>query len=138
MTSSTVTLSFSKEEPEKLESAITIVKTFLECLPKQSSKITFDQQGDHPKITIHRQNQILECKFHWCRGKTEEFNADSCKFSFHTKNIDDLIFDFAFPSSGSSSWIVHNNQEIQELIKTMVEYIQKTGRSKLFPTDFLN
>ena len=57
-----------------------------------------------------------------------------CSFTFKTKNIDDLDFEFTY----SNEWKVNDNLEIQEQIKTLVEYIRKTGRSKLFPTDFLN
>lgn len=133
---STVSLSFTKEEPEKLNSAITIVREFLEYLP--NSKIKFDSSGEHPSITIERKNQILICQFYWYRKNSAEFNATSCSFTFKTKNIDDLDFEFTYNSSGSNKWIVDDNLEIQEQIKTLVEYIRKTGRSKTFPTDFLN
>lgn len=132
----TVSLSFSKDEPEKLESAITVVETFLEEL--HNSTIKFNNNGENPTINIKRKNQTLICRFTWRRSTKKEFFANACGFSFSTGNIDELWFDFDFPSTGSSGWIVNDNPKIQELIKTMAEYIQKTGRSKLFPTDFLN
>lgn len=70
---SIVSLNFTKEEPEKLNSAITIVREFLEYLP--NSKVKFDSAGENPSITIERKNQILICEFYWYRKNSEEFNA---------------------------------------------------------------